>query len=500
MFRATTKFFTNKPPVIKRLQDKLLINGRFVPAVSGKTFDVVNPATEEVCAHVAEAAEADVDIAVTAARKAFNEYRTTDGAYRRALMLKLADAIHRHREELAAIECLDNGKPYTVALNVDLMLVEECFRYYAGWADKVCGQVLPVSGKNFAFLKREPVGVCGQIIPWNFPLLMAAWKLAPALAMGNAVVLKPAEQTPLGALRLGELAMEAGYPAGVLNILPGYGATAGARLALHQDVDKIAFTGSTVVGHQIMRMAAESNLKRVTLELGGKSPLIVFEDADLDAAADVASHGIYFNMGQVCTASSRIFVHESVHDAFLAKLRVLAESRRIGPGNDPANDLGPLISARQHQRVLEYIEKGKKEGGIVVTGGERCAGRGYFVKPTVFAGVNDNMTIVREEIFGPVVCVIKFKTMDEVIERANNTTYGLAAGICTPDIEKIMYCSSFLKAGTVWVNCWNCFDASMPFGGFKQSGIGRELGDQALQHYTETKSVFMALKGPLVKN
>ncbi|RNF18327.1 aldehyde dehydrogenase, mitochondrial precursor [Trypanosoma conorhini] len=500
MLRATTRALCDRPPAVKRLQDKLLINGKFVPAVSGKTFDVVNPATEEVCARVAEADAPDVDLAVAAAREAFQHYRTTDGRYRRGLMLKLADAIHRHREELAAVETLDNGKPYGVALRLDLAQVEECFRYYAGWADKVCGQVLPTSGSNFSFTKREPVGVCGQVIPWNFPLLMAAWKLAPALAMGNTVVLKPAEQTPLTALRLGELAVEAGYPDGVLNILPGFGPTAGARLAMHDDVDKIAFTGSTVVGHQIMRMAADSNLKRVTLELGGKSPLIVCDDADLDAAATVASEGVYFNTGQVCTASSRVFVHEKVHDAFVAKLKVLAESRRVGPGDDPANNHGPLVSARQHERVLGYIEKGKVEGATVVTGGARCGDRGYFVQPTVFTAVADKMTIAREEIFGPVVCVMAFKTMDEAIERANATTYGLAAGVCTTDVEKVMHCASFLRAGTVWVNCWNCFDAAMPFGGFKRSGLGRELGEQSLQHYTETKSVHIALKGPLVKN
>ncbi|KEG09407.1 aldehyde dehydrogenase, mitochondrial precursor [Trypanosoma grayi] len=500
MFVATARALNGKPPAIKWLQDKMLINGKFVPAVSGKMMDVINPATEEVCARVAEADAADVDLAVTAARKAFDSYRTTDGAYRRSLMLKLANLIYQHREELAAIETLDNGKSYNAALNVDLLLMEECFRYYAGWADKIYGRVAPVSGCNFSFVKREPVGVCGQIIPWNFPLLMAAWKLAPALAMGNTVVLKPAEQTPLGALRLGELLMEAGYPPGVANILPGFGSTAGAHLVRHRDVDKVAFTGSTAVGRQILCMAAESNLKRVTLELGGKSPLIVCDDADLDAAVDVASHGVYFNMGQVCTASSRIFVDAKVHDDFVARLKVAVEKRRVGPGNDLANDQGPLVSARQQQRVLEYIEKGKAERATLVTGGGRHGTRGYFVQPTVFTDVTDNMTIAREEIFGPVASVLKFHTMEEAVERANATTYGLAAGICTCDLDKIMHYSSFLKAGTVWVNCWNRYDAAMPFGGCKQSGIGRELGEEALSNYTETKSVFIALKSPFVKN
>jgi aldehyde dehydrogenase (NAD+) len=484
---------------LTRLQTKLLINNEWRDAVSGNTFDVYDPSTGKVCAKVAEGAAADVDLAVKAAREAFKKFRTTDGPYRRNLMLKLADLIEKNANELASIESLDNGKPFAQALGMDVQFTVNCFRYYAGWADKVAGTVTPVCGSHFAFTKREPVGVCGQIIPWNFPLLMAAWKLGPALALGNTVVLKPAEQTPLSALRLGELIIEAGYPAGVCNIIPGFGPTAGARISGHPDINKVAFTGSTEVGHLIMKAAAETNLKRVSLELGGKSPFIICADADVDKAAATAAAGIFFNMGQVCTASSRVFVHESIHDEFVAKVKANAEGRNVGPGKLLTSDQGPLVSQEQHERVLGYIAKGKAEGATCLTGGERALNEGYFVKPTVFTGVTDSMTIAKEEIFGPVVSVLKFKDIDEVIERANKTSFGLAAGVFTRDINTAFKFSSFVEAGTVWVNCWNVFDSANPFGGFKESGLGRELGEAGLAAYTESKTVVIALEQPLIK-
>ncbi|KAK7200338.1 aldehyde dehydrogenase, mitochondrial precursor [Novymonas esmeraldas] len=498
MLRATLTRLEMAPKVT-HIQDKLLINGKFVAAASGKTFEVVNPADEKVIAKVAEAGKADVDAAVKAARHAFETYRTTDCHLRRDKMLRLADILEKNSKEMAALESLDNGKPFEVALHADVALAVECFRYYAGFADKVDGSAPARSGNVLGLVKRQAIGVCGQIIPWNFPLLMAAFKVAPALAVGNTVVLKPAEQTPLSALRLGEMALEAGYPAGALNILPGFGATAGAEIARHMDVDKVAFTGSTVVGREVMRMAAESNLKKVSLELGGKSALIVCEDADVEEAAQVATAGIYFNAGQVCTASSRMYVHESVYDEFMGRLRKHAESRKVGPGNDTANDMGPLVSKKQHERVLSYIEDGVKSGATVVTGGKKIGDAGYFVQPTIFADVKDDMRIYKEEIFGPVTCVMKFKDLDEVVKRANNSIYGLAAGICTRSMDTAIRYSTHLDAGTVWVNTWNDVSPSMPFGGFKQSGIGRELGKDGVDLYTETKSIHFALKGPIAK-
>ncbi|KAG5502844.1 hypothetical protein JKF63_04613 [Porcisia hertigi] len=498
MLRATFPLLRSIPKVT-HIQDKLLINGRFVPAVSGKTFEVVNPADEEVIAKVAEAGKADVDLAVEAARRAFESFRTTECQWRRNLMLRLADILEQNSAEMAALESLDNGKPFEMALDVDVASSVDILRYYAGFADKVEGFVPPRAGNFFGIVKRQPVGVCGQIIPWNFPLLMAAFKIAPALALGNTVVLKPAEQTPLSALRLGEMALEAGYPNGVLNILPGFGTVAGAEIARHMDVDKVAFTGSSVIGHEVMRLAAESNLKKVSLELGGKSALIVCEDADVEEAAGVATTGIFFNAGQVCTASSRIYVHESVYNEFVSCLRKHADARRVGPGNDTANNMGPLVSDKQLERVLGYIADGVKAGATVVTGGKRIGDKGYFVQPTIFSDVEEDMRICKEEIFGPVTCVMKFRDMDEVVKRANNSIYGLAAGICTRSMDTAMRYSTFLDAGTVWVNTWNNFCPTMPFGGFKQSGIGRELGKGAIDLYTQSKSIHFALKGPIVK-
>mmetsp|Transcript_17901 Transcript_17901/g.20455 ORF Transcript_17901/g.20455 Transcript_17901/m.20455 type:complete len:489 (-) Transcript_17901:228-1694(-) len=483
---------------LTRIQTKLLIDGAFVDAVSGKTFAVFNPATDEVCAHVAEADAADVDLAVAAAKKAFQSYRFTDGRYRRDLMLKLVELVEANREELASLETLDNGKPYSQSL-MDITSVVECFKYYAGWADKTSGQVTPVTGNHFAFVKREPLGVCGAIIPWNFPLEMCAWKLAPALALGNTVVLKPAEQTPLSALKLGELLIEAGYPAGVVNIVPGFGPTAGSHITHHPDVHKVAFTGSTEIGHLILRGSADSNLKKVSLELGGKSPLIVCADADIDAAVACAADGIFFNMGQVCTASSRIFVPDSMYDVFVDKMKANAEARTMGAGCDD-KDQGPLVSREHMDRVLHFINKGKEEGARCVCGGERLGDcKGYFVKPTVFADCTDEMTVVREEIFGPVVCLLKYHDVDEAIARANSTPYGLAAGVFSNDMNTVMKLSSYLEAGTIWVNTWNVFDYCNPFGGYKESGLGRELGEGALALYTQTKTVTMAVNHPLVK-
>lgn len=485
--------------VLSSLQTKLYIDGKFVDAQSGKTFPTMNPATGKELAQVAEADKADVDIAARAARRAFETvWKFTDGSARRDLMLRLADLIEKNREELATIESLDNGKPYSESLNVDLALVVKCFRYYAGWADKIQGKTCPVDGNFFSFTKHEPVGVIGQIIPWNFPLLMATWKLAPALAMGCTVVLKPAEQTPLSALRLAELFQEAGFPNGVVNVLPGYGPTAGGAINTHPEIDKVAFTGSTEVGRIIMENAAK-HLKRVSLELGGKSPLIICEDADLDDAVAAAQVGVFFNQGQVCTASSRIFVHERVYDTFVEKL--VAASKKRTQGN-PFKDvtMGPQVSSEQQETVSRYIDLGKKEGAACVLGGAPVQDPGYFIQPTIFTNVTDEMTIAREEIFGPVMSILKFRTLDEAIERGNKTMYGLAAGIFTRDINTAFKFANRIKAGTVWVNTYNSFDAAQPFGGYKSSGLGRELGEYALELYTEPKTVMIKLPDTPVKN
>jgi aldehyde dehydrogenase (NAD+) len=374
-----------------------------------------------------------------------------------------------------------------------LPLVIDCFRYYAGWADKIHGQTIPVRGRYFCYTKREPVGVAGQIIPWNFPMLMVAWKWGPALAAGCSVVLKPAEQTPLSALRLGELALEAGYPAGVINIVPGFGETAGASLVANRGVDKIAFTGETRTGQIIMKSAADS-LKRVTLELGGKSPNIVFADADLDAAVDGAILGLYLNQGQCCCAGSRLFVQEPMYEKMVEKLASRVKTRKLGDPFDPATEQGPQVDKAQFEKILGYIEKGKAQGAKCMSGGERFGSRGYFIKPTVFSEVKDSMAIAKDEIFGPVMQVLRFKEIDEVIERANTTDYGLAAAVWTRDIKKAHAIADSLRAGTVWINCYDVFDAAAPFGGFKTSGIGRELGEKALDNYTEIKTVTMALE------
>lgn len=474
---------------------KLLINNRWVASRSGRTFPTINPSTGEEICQVAEADAADVDLAVKAAREAFERgpWRKMSASERGRLLNKLADLIEANMDELARLEALDNGKPYAMALAADLPLTIACYRYYAGWADKVQGKTIPVNGPYFTYTRHEPVGVCGQIIPWNFPLLMQAWKLGTALATGNTVVMKPAEQTPLTALRVGELALEAGFPEGVINLLPGYGPTAGAAISGHMDVDKVAFTGSTEVGHLIMEAAAKSNLKRVTLELGGKSPNIVFADADMDQAIEGSHFALFFNQGQCCCAGSRLFVEEKCYDEFVERSVARARKRTVGDPFDGATEQGPQVDNDQFNKVMSYIDSGRREGAKLMCGGERVGDRGYFVAPTVFADVQDNMKIAEEEIFGPVMSIIKFKDMDEVVTRANKTIYGLAAAVWTRDIGKAHAIANSVRAGTVWVNCYDVFDAGAPFGGFKQSGIGRELGEYGLQNYTEIKTVTVKL-------
>ena len=481
---------------VKIKPGKLFINGRWVDSVSGKTFDTLNPATEKVITSVAEGDSADIDLAVAAAREAFENgpWKKTDARDRGRILLKIAGLIERNKDELALLDTLDNGKPINETTKADIPLVIDCFLYYAGWADKIHGETIPVRGDFFNYTLREPVGVVGQIIPWNFPLLMAAWKIAPALACGNTIVLKPAEQTPLSALRLGEICQEAGLPDGVLNIVTGYGPTAGAALAEHMDVDKIAFTGGSATGRIIMQ-AASKNLKRISLELGGKSPNIVFADSDVDSAVAGAMTGIFFNQGEVCCAGSRLFIEKSIHEEFIDKLSNKAANMRVGNPEDTGTQMGAQVSKEQFDKILGYIETGKQEGAKLVTGGERCGERGYFIKPTIFDAVDNNMRIAKEEIFGPVVSAITFDDVSEVVKQGNLSIYGLAAAVWTKDIKKAHRLARDLKAGTIWINTYNAFDAASPFGGFKQSGFGRELGVHALELYTHVKSVWINLGG-----
>ena len=492
--RKTSPTIKVKLPKVKT-QEPMFIAGKWVGSVSGKAFPTINPATGETICHVAEADKADVDLAVKAARRAFDEgpWSKMNASERGRLIHKLADLIERDTDELAALESLDNGKPYKDARNIDVPLTVKCYRYYAGWADKIHGKTIPVEGPFFCYTRHEPIGVVGQIIPWNFPLLMQAWKWGPALATGCTMVLKPAEQTPLTALRVAALAQEAGFPDGVINVVPGYGPTAGAAITSHMDVDKVAFTGEHTTGQIIMEAAAKSNLKRVTLELGGKSPNVVFADADLDAAVEGAYFGLFFNQGQCCCAGSRLFVEENVHDLFVEKMMRKAKSRKVGDPFHPDTDQGPQVSQEQFDRVMGFINAGTKEGAKLVIGGKRVGNKGYFIEPTIFSGVTDEMKIAREEIFGPVMNILRFKDIGEVIRRSNQTFYGLAAAVWTRDITKAHRLANSLRAGTVWINCYDVFDAAAPFGGFKMSGIGRELGEYALANYTEVKTVYVNL-------
>jgi acyl-CoA reductase-like NAD-dependent aldehyde dehydrogenase len=477
---------------------KLFIGGEWKDAQSGKTFNTINPATGDAITQIAEGDESDANQAVEAARRAFDEgpwYNKMSAADREKALWKIGDLIMKYADELAYLETLDAGKPISESRNIDIPAAADRFYYYAGWARHLHGETIPVRGNFFNYTLREPLGVVAAITPWNFPLLLAVSKVAPALAMGNTVILKPAEQTPLTALRLAEIAEEAGVPAGVFNVVTGFGPTAGAALVRHPGVDKITFTGETTTGKVIMRNATET-LKRVTLELGGKSPNIVLADADLDAAARGAFLAIFYNNGQVCTAGSRLFVQAEVHDQFLEKL--VDRTKKVSPGDplNPKTRLGPVVSEEQLKKVLGYIEHGRREGAQVVLGGESAKVgemKGYFVQPTIFDGVFNSMKIAQEEIFGPVLATITFKDLEEAARLANETIYGLAAGIWTRDVKKAHDLARKIKAGTVWINTYNMYDSASPYGGYKMSGYGRELGREALEHFTQVKSIWVDL-------
>ncbi|KAL7839532.1 hypothetical protein SRHO_G00261900 [Serrasalmus rhombeus] len=471
---------------------KLFINNEWHDAVSKKTFPTINPATGEVICEVVEGSKEDVDKAVKAAKEAFrlgSPWRRMDASQRGRLLNLLADAIERDAAYLAELETLDNGKPYAVSYCIDVPMVVKCLRYYAGWADKWEGKTIPVDGDYFCYTRHEPIGVCGQIIPWNFPLLMQAWKLAPALATGNTIVMKVAEQTPLTALYVASLIKEVGFPPGVVNIIAGMGPTAGAAISSHMDIDKIAFTGSTEVGHLIQQASGSSNLKKVSLELGGKSPNIILSDANMEEAVEQAHTAIFFNQGQCCCAGSRTYVQENIYNEFVERSVERAKKRVVGDPFNLKTEHGPQVDDEQFQKILGYISSGKKEGAKLMCGGGVAADRGYFIQPTIFGEVQDDMKIAREEIFGPVMQILKFKSIEEVIERANDTKYGLAAAVFTTDVNKAHYVSNSLRAGTVWINCYNVFGVQAPFGGYKASGAGREMGEYGLEHYTEVKTV-----------
>ncbi|KAI8130824.1 hypothetical protein FF38_00444 [Lucilia cuprina] len=481
-------------PQLEPKYTKLFINNEFVDAKSGKTFPTYNPATEKVIAQVAEGDKADVDLAVEAAKKAFHRnsaWRKMSPLQRTELMMKLCELMEREKNLLASLESLDNGKPFAEAL-FDVEISIMTLKYYAGWTDKFFGDTIPAGG-FISMTKKEPIGVVGQIIPWNYPLLMLSWKWGPALAVGCTIVMKPAEQTPLTALHMAALAKEAGFPPGVINIITGYGPTAGAAISEHPEIRKVAFTGSVDIGRVVMEAAAKSNLKRVSLELGGKSPIFVFDDTNVDLAVDICHDALFSNHGQSCCAGSRTYVHEKIYDEFVAKAAAKAKARKVGNPFDESVLQGPQIDKEMLTKVLGFIESGKQEGAKLQCGGKRIGDVGFFVEPTVFSDVKDDMKIAQEEIFGPVQSIFKFSSVDEIIERANNVKYGLAAGVITNDINKAMHFSNNVDAGSVWINCYDAVLPQTPFGGYKQSGMGRELGKDGLDNYLETKTITMKL-------
>ncbi|XP_062547720.1 aldehyde dehydrogenase 1A1-like [Armigeres subalbatus] len=482
----------NSTPEIKYTQ--IFINNEFVDAVSGKVFPTVNPSTGKKIVDIAEGDKADVDLAVEAAKAAFQrsgKWRQMDASARGKLLYKLADLMERDVQQIASLESLDNGKPYTNAV-YDVHGSILCLRYCAGWADKITGETVPSDGPHLTYTRKEPFGVVGQIIPWNYPLLMLAWKWGPALAAGCTIVMKPAEQTPLTALYMCSLAKEAGFPPGVVNMVPGYGPTAGNAITMHPEIRKVAFTGSVEVGKMVMAGAA-SNLKKVSLELGGKSPLVICNDVDVNEAAQIAYAGVFENMGQCCIAATRTFVQEEIYDAFVQKASELAKGRKVGNPFSQGTQHGPQIDETQFKKILGYIETAKKEGAKLESGGVRVGEEGYFIEPTVFSNVTDDMTIAKEEIFGPVQSIIKFKTLDEAIERANATNFGLAAGIVTKSLNNALTFSNAVEAGSVWVNTYLAVAVQAPFGGYKQSGVGREMGKEGIEEYLETKTVSIRL-------
>lgn len=492
---ATEELIT---PPVQVNYTQLLINGNFVDSASGKTFQTVDPRTGDVIADVAEGDAEDINRAVAAARKAFDEgpWPKMTAYERSCIMLRFADLVDKHTDELAALETWDNGKTYEQAAKSELPMLARLFRYYAGWADKIHGLTVPADGPHHVQVLHEPIGVVGQIIPWNFPLLMFAWKVGPALATGNTIILKTAEQTPLSALYAAKLFHEAGLPPGVLNVVSGYGPTAGAALASHIDVDKLAFTGSTETGKLVLEMAAKSNLKPVTLELGGKSPFIICEDADVDKAVELAHFALFFNQGQCCCAGSRTYVHEKVYDEFIEKAKARALRRVVGDPFKKGVEQGPQIDSEQFDKIMKYIKSGVESGATLESGGQQYGSKGYFIQPTVFSNVQENMLIAQDEIFGPVQSILKFKDHNDVIKRANTTRYGLAAGVFTNNIDTANTMVRALKAGTVWVNCFDVFDAAIPFGGYKMSGQGREKGIYSLHNYLQVKAVVTPLKNP----
>ncbi|TXG61372.1 hypothetical protein EZV62_012735 [Acer yangbiense] len=478
-----------KLPTIKFTQ--LFINGQFVDSLSGKTFETIDPRTGELIARVAEGDKEDVDLAVKAARHAFDDgpWPRLSGFERGRIMMKFADLIDEHVEELAALDTINAGKLFSSGKAVDIPHAAHDFRYYAGAADKIHGEVLKMSRELHGYTLREPIGVVGHIIPWNFPSSMFSMKVAPSLAVGCTMVLKPAEQTPLSALYYAHLAKLAGIPDGVLNVVTGFGPTAGAAVASHMDIDKVSFTGSTEVGRVVMQAAATSNLKAVSLELGGKSPLIIFDDADIDKAAELAIIGILYNKGEICVASSRVYVQEGIYDELVRKLVEKAKAWKVGDPFDPTVRQGPQVDKKQFEKILSYIEHGKREGASLLTGGKPSGDKGYYIEPTIFADVKEDMLIAKDEIFGPVMSLMKFKTMEEAIKCANNTRYGLAAGIVTKNLDVANTVSRSIRAGTIWINCYFAFDKDCPYGGYKMSGFGRDMGMEALHKYLQVKSI-----------